>query len=142
MEEVMAKADIVVATTGVKNLIPPEMVRPGQVIFALSNPESEILPAVALEHGAALAADGRSVNNLLGFPGIWRGALDCRASRITQDMLIDAGKALADISSPNDILPFVLDKGVHRVVAQAVAKAAMRTEVARKPLDEDYFERP
>lgn len=142
LEEIMAKADIVIATTGVKNLIPPDSVRRGQVIFALSNPEPEITPAVALERGAALAGDGRSVNNLLGFPGIWKGALDSRATKITMDMLVDAAMALAGIAKPGEILPFVLDKNVHIVVAQAVAAAAMRTGIARKTLDEDYFEAP
>ncbi|MBI2872395.1 MAG: NAD-dependent malic enzyme [Chloroflexi bacterium] len=140
LAEIMAKADIVIATTGVRGLIPPQMVRKGQVILALSNPEPEIEPAVALEHGAALAADGRSVNNLLGYPGIWRGALDSRAARITREMLLAASRALVEIGKPDEILPFALDREVHRAVAQAVARAAIDGGVARRALDEDYFE--
>ena len=64
----MAEADLVVATTGVPGLIEPEMVREGQVILALTNPHPEIEPDIALGAGAAFAADGRSVNNVLGIP--------------------------------------------------------------------------
>jgi malate dehydrogenase (oxaloacetate-decarboxylating) len=85
LKEIMAQCDIVVATTGVPNLIKPEMVRKGQVILALSNPNAEIDPDVALAHGAAFAADGKSVNNVLGFPGIFRGAVDSNSPRITHD---------------------------------------------------------
>ncbi|MDO8753835.1 MAG: hypothetical protein Q7J80_08070, partial [Anaerolineales bacterium] len=76
LKEIMAKCDIVVATTGAPNLIKPEMVRKGQIILALSNPNAEIDPEIAMERGAAFAADGKSVNNVLGFPGILRGAVD------------------------------------------------------------------
>ncbi|MGH8377479.1 MAG: NAD-dependent malic enzyme, partial [Gammaproteobacteria bacterium] len=76
LADLMQKADIIIATTGVKGLIKPETVRKGQLIFALSNPEAEIEPRLALEHGAAFATDGRSVNNALGFPALFRGALD------------------------------------------------------------------
>ncbi len=74
-ERVMAECDIVIATTGVAGLIEPEMIRAGSVIFALTNPVPEIEPAAALAAGAAFAADGTSINNVLGFPGIFRGAL-------------------------------------------------------------------
>src|SRR6266498_3275436 len=74
LRAIMSECDIVIATTGVANLIKPEMVRKGQVILALSNPNAEINPDVALARGAAFAADGKSVNNVLGFPGIFRGA--------------------------------------------------------------------
>ena len=136
----MSSADIVIATTGVRGLIQPEMVRRGQIVLALSNPEPEIEPAVALERGAALAADGRSVNNLLAYPGIWRGALDSGAARVTQEMLLAATKALVSQSKPGDLLPSTLDKGAHAAVAQAVARAAVDGGVARNVLDEDYFE--
>jgi malate dehydrogenase (oxaloacetate-decarboxylating) len=72
LARVMAEADIVIATTGVKGLIRPEMIRPGQVILALSNPDPEIEPQEALAAGAAFAADGKSINNVLGFPGLFR----------------------------------------------------------------------
>ena len=90
----MSKCDIVIATTGVPNLIKPEMVRKGQIIFALSNPNAEIDPDVALEHGAAFAADGKSVNNVLGFPGIFRGAVDSNvAAHHARD--VDRGRGSA-----------------------------------------------
>ncbi|MCI2257295.1 NAD(P)-binding domain-containing protein, partial [Domibacillus sp. PGB-M46] len=73
--ELMGQCDIVIATTGVQGLIKKEWVQQGQIILALSNPNPEIAPTEALEAGAAYAADGRSVNNVLGFPGIFRGVL-------------------------------------------------------------------
>ena len=139
LDEVMAKADVVISTTGVKGLISPDWVRKGQIIFALSNPEPEIEPSVALAHGALFAADGRSINNLLGFPGIWKGAMDCKAAKITQEMLVAAGLSLCENVEPPDLLPPPLDKAIHRRVGQAVARAAMASGVAGYALDEDYF---
>lgn len=82
IEELMETCDIVIATTGVPGLIKPAFVRSGQVILALSNPKPEIEPEAALQAGAAYAADGRSVNNVLGFPGIFRGALNAKSTEI------------------------------------------------------------
>ena len=124
LEELMRKADIVVATTGVPGLIKPEMVRPGQVILALSNPDPEISPLVALKHGAAFAADGGSVNNVLGFPGLFRGALDARAARFTDDMLFAAAQKLAELAPDHALVPPVLDNETHVQVATAVREAA------------------
>ncbi|MGH8397407.1 MAG: NAD-dependent malic enzyme [Gammaproteobacteria bacterium] len=121
----MQKADVVIATTGVKGLIKPEMVRKGQLIFALSNPEAEIEPRLALEHGAAFATDGRSVNNALGFPALFRGALDARAKRFTDAMYLAAANKLSELAPPDELLPHVLDKSVHIVVAEAVKTAAL-----------------
>ena len=140
LSEIMKKADIVIGCSGVKGLIIPESVRRGQVILALSNPEPEIDPAVALKHGAALAADGKSVNNLLGYPGIWRGTLDCRASRINEQMLLAAALALSKEAPEHELMPDPLNGKVHRAVSRAVARAAMESGVARQALDEDYFE--
>ena len=84
IERVMSECDLVVATTGVPGLIKPEMVRKGSVVFALTNPVPEIEPDQALAAGAAYAADGTSVNNVLGFPGIFRGALAAGAGEISQ----------------------------------------------------------
>ncbi|HKV97653.1 MAG TPA: malic enzyme-like NAD(P)-binding protein [Gammaproteobacteria bacterium] len=122
---VMQKADIVIATSGVKGLIKPELVRKGQLIFALSNPEAEIEPRLALEHGAVFATDGRSVNNALGFPALFRGALDARAKRFTHEMYLAAAQKLAELAPPDELLPHVLDKSVHLQVAEAVKAAAM-----------------
>ncbi|PIC64270.1 NAD-dependent malic enzyme 1 [Sporosarcina sp. P13] len=122
MEEIMATCDLVIATTGVANLIKPEMVRKGQIILALSNPNAEIAPDVALEAGAAYAADGRLVNNVLGFPGIFRGALNANAKSITYSMLIAAALAIVESTKRDDLVPHPLDPNVHINVALAVEK--------------------
>lgn len=124
LEEIMATSDIVIATTGVEGLIKPEMVRPGQIILALSNPHAEIQPEVALKAGAAFAADGRLVNNVLGFPGIFRGALNAKATKITYEMLIAAALAILDSTKHGDLVPHPLDPNVHQNVADAVEKVA------------------
>jgi malate dehydrogenase (oxaloacetate-decarboxylating) len=131
LKEIMSECDIVIATTGSPNLIKPEMIRKGQIILALSNPNAEIDPDVALEHGAAFAADGKSVNNVLGFPGIFRGAVDSNAPRITHEMLIAAVNVLVSETPAGELLPNPLDKKVHREVARAVAETAMKQGIAR-----------
>ena len=124
LESLMAASDIVIATTGVKGLIRPEMVRPGQVVLALSNPDPEIEPIVALEHGAAFAADGKGINNVLGFPGLFKGALDARAAEFTDRMLMAAAHSIALLAPGNDLVPDALDPKVHAAVAEAVRVAA------------------
>lgn len=124
IEELMETCDIVIATTGVEGLIKPEMVREGQIILALSNPNAEIKPEVALNAGAAYAADGRQVNNVLGFPGIFRGALNAQAKEITYPMLIGAALAIVDSTKPGDLVPHPLDPNVHANVAIAVERIA------------------
>ena len=131
LDEVMNRSRIVVATTGVPGLIKPQMVLPGQVILALSNPNPEIAPEAALEAGAAFAADGKSVNNALGFPGIFRGALNVRASRIDNSMLIAAAEAIAGCAEANEIVPSILHPEVHRQVTAAVELAAVNAGLAR-----------
>ena len=126
MEDVLRQSDVVVATTGRAGLIEPAMVRPGQVILALTNPHPEIEPEDTERAGAAFAADGRSVNNVLGYPGIFRGALMAAASAITLEMKLAAAEALADLARGDEIVPDALDQGVHDAVAQAVARAAER----------------
>jgi malate dehydrogenase (oxaloacetate-decarboxylating) len=121
---IMQRCDVVVATTGVKGLIKPEMVRPGQVILALSNPDPEIEPHVALERGARYAADGKAVNNVLGFPGIFRGVLDARCPRITDAMLLAAALELPRLAKDDQLVPSPLDRAVHRRVAEVVRAAA------------------
>ncbi|MBS0394520.1 MAG: NADP-dependent malic enzyme [Proteobacteria bacterium] len=124
LEQIMAECDVVIATTGVRGLIRPELVRPGQSILALSNPDPEIEPVVALEHGAAFAADGKGINNVLGFPGLFRGALEARAPAFTDRMLMAAAHSLAELAPPNDLVPDALDPKVHAAVADAVRLAA------------------
>ena len=131
LSEIMSTCDIVVATTGAAGLIKPEMVRKGQIILALSNPNPEIDPDLALERGAAFAADGKMVNNVLGFPGIFRGAVDAYASRISDEMLMAAAQTIADMTLPGDLVPSPLDKDVHRAVAKAVALKAIEQGIAR-----------
>ncbi|MFH1169085.1 MAG: NAD-dependent malic enzyme [Chloroflexota bacterium] len=139
-EEIMRQADIVIATTGVPGLISREMVKKGQIIFALSNPQPEIRPEIAMASGAAVAADGRSVNNLLAFPGIWRGTLDARASKITYEMYLAAALAIVRNTNEGEFIPNPLDSKVHLAVSHGVAGAAIESGVARHSLDADYFE--
>jgi malate dehydrogenase (oxaloacetate-decarboxylating) len=131
-ETVMTRADIVVATTGKPGLIGSEMVREGQVIFALTNPDPEIDPQVALRAGAAFAADGAAVNNVLGFPGIFLGALSCGARTITTGMKLAAAQAIVKLTRQSQLVPDPLDRNVHRRVAGAVASAA-RAEGLDRP---------
>ncbi len=124
LESIMARADIVIATTGVKGLIRPESVRPGQVILALSNPDPEIEPFIARERGAAFAADGKGINNVLAFPGLFKGALSARATRFSDVMLMAAADAIAQLAVDDELVPDPLDKSVHQRVAAAVHEAA------------------
>jgi malate dehydrogenase (oxaloacetate-decarboxylating) len=140
LDELMARCDVVVATTAQPGLIRPEQVRPGQIIFAISNPLPEIEPQRAMEAGAALAVDGSVVNNLLGFPGLYRGALDSRATRFNTEMFVAAALAIAGQAHDPEVVPDSLDRAVHKAVAQAVARAALDTGVARDEPSPDYFE--
>lgn len=131
LSEIMAQCDIVIATTGAPGLIRPETVRKGQIILALSNPNAEIEPVVARQAGAAFAADGKSVNNVLGFPGIFRGAVDANAPRITHEMLVAAAETIAAMTPPGELVPNPLDRQVHLAVARAVAEVAYTQGLAR-----------
>jgi malate dehydrogenase (oxaloacetate-decarboxylating) len=139
LKTIMGSADVVIATTGVPELIKKEMVRKGQIILALSNPSPEIEPSVAMEAGAAFAADGKSVNNVLGFPGIFRGAVDANVPRITREMLIAAAEAIAGFAPAGDIVPNPLDKNLHKTVARAVARVAIEQGLNRDDLT-GYFD--
>ncbi len=110
--------------------------RPNSIIFAMANPTPEIMPDVAKAAGAAIVGTGRSdfpnqINNVLAFPGIFRGALDARAPQITEDMKIAAAHAIAtylpasEITAEN-IIPSPLDRGVAKAVAAAVMKSARK----------------
>lgn len=128
---VVSSARIVIATTGCPNLITPDMIQEGQVILALSNPNPEIDPELAVKSGAIFAADGKSVNNALAFPGIFKGALMAKACTINDPMKIAAAKAIASFALEGDLVPNILDKNVHYAVAKEVETAAYRTGVAR-----------
>jgi len=131
LETVMAEADVVVATTGRAGLIDPSLVREGQVILALTNPYPEIEPEAALQAGAAFAADGTSVNNVLGYPGIFRGALLSGAEEITLGMKLAAAEAIADLTHESELVPDALDPNVHERVATAVRDAAIEGGAAQ-----------
>jgi malate dehydrogenase (oxaloacetate-decarboxylating) len=134
METVMREADVLLATTGKPGLISPGMVREGQVILALTNPDPEITPDQARAAGAAFAADGRSVNNVLGYPGIFRGALAAGARMITLEMKLAAARAIAELTIGDELVPDPLDQRVHDAVARAVQDAADRSGVSRPDL--------
>ncbi|AQT69002.1 NADP-dependent malic enzyme [Anaerohalosphaera lusitana] len=106
------------------NMVSKEMVasmNPDPICFPLSNPVGEISAEDAIDAGAAVYADGRGVNNALAYPGIFRGALDVHADAITLSMQIAAAKKLAEIADEDCLLPDMLDRNVHRQVADAVA---------------------
>lgn len=132
LAEVMEGADLFIGVSG-PSIVTQEMVRsmsPQAMVFALSNPVPEIMPELALAAGAKVVATGRSdfpnqINNLLVFPGIFKGALAARASRITEEMMIAAAYAIAGRVSPEElsrecIIPSTFDMGVADVVAEAV----------------------
>ena len=143
LADAMKNADVFVGVSK-PNLVSAEMIQSmneSPIIFAMANPTPEIMPDKAKEAGAAVVGTGRSdfpnqINNVLVFPGVFRGALDCRASDINDEMKIAAAKAIAgyikdeDLNAEN-IIPSALDKGVAMAVAKAVAKAAKDSGVAR-----------
>ena len=133
---VMAKSKIVIATTGVPGLIKSEMVQPKQVILALSNPDPEIDPDLAVESGALFAMDGKSVNNAMAFPGLFRGALSARATTVNDAMKIAAAKQIAAFAPEGELVPSILDRSVHKAVGEAVERAALKTGVVK------YFQTP
>jgi len=109
------------------NLVSREMVRsmaPEPIVFALANPVSEITVAEAQEAGAAVAADGRIMNNALAYPGLFRGALDCAAEAFTPAMLMAAAEALAERVPRGELMPEMMEPENHEAVAEAVQSAA------------------
>jgi len=131
LAQIMGSTDIVISTTGARGLIKPSMVHPGQIILALSNPNPEIEPQDALDAGAKFAADGKSVNNVLGFPGIFRGAVDTYVRQISHEMYVAAAEAIVAQTPAGELMPNPLDKKVHRAVARAVAMKAIEQGLAR-----------
>jgi malate dehydrogenase (oxaloacetate-decarboxylating) len=131
LDDVMKHADVVIATTGCAGLIRPEMVRKGSVILALSNPKPEIEPETAVAAGASFAADGKSVNNALAFPGLFRGALNVRATRINNKMKIAAAQCIAKHAEENELVPSLLHPDVHKEVTAVVERAALESGVVK-----------
>src|SRR3990170_3561837 len=136
LQEIMGQTDIVICTTGVPGLIKKEMIRKGQVILALSNPNPEISPEDARAAGASFAADGRGANNALAFPGIFRGALNARARKINNRMKIAAAKAISSFALAGELVPSILNLEMHKAVATAVERAAFESGVGRSRSEE------
>ncbi len=143
LADAMKGADVFIGVSA-PNIVSKEMVKSmaeKPVIFSMANPTPEIMPDVAKEAGAAVVGTGRSdfpnqINNVLAFPGIFRGALDCRASEINEEMKVAASYAIAslvgdDELTPEYILPQAFDKRIGKAVANAVKEAAEKTGVAR-----------
>jgi malate dehydrogenase (oxaloacetate-decarboxylating) len=143
LADVIRGADVFVGVSSPKT-VTAEMVRSmakDPILFPMANPVPEIMPDEALDAGAAVIGTGRSdfpnqINNVLAFPGVFRGALDVRASDINDEMKIAAARALAGLVSDSElgknyILPAAFDPRVRNAVAEAVAEAARRTGVAR-----------
>lgn len=143
LAEAIKGADLFVGVSA-PNVLKEEMVKSmnkDAVVFAMANPTPEIMPDVAKKAGARVVGTGRSdfpnqINNVLAFPGIFRGALDCRAKEINDDMNVAASYAIAglvteDRLSEDYILPDALDKRIGKAVAAAVTEAARRSGVAQ-----------
>lgn len=141
--QAMKDSDVFIGVSA-PNVVTKEMVESmaeNPVLFAMANPVPEIMPDKALEYGAYIVGTGRSdfpnqINNVLAFPGIFKGALSVRASRINEEMKIAASFAIADMICEKDlrpdyIIPSALDKNVAENVAKAVADAAVKTKVSR-----------
>ncbi len=144
LKDALCGADVFIGVSA-PNVVTTDMVKsmaPDAAVFAMANPVPEIMPDLAKEAGARVVGTGRSdfpnqINNVLAFPGIFRGALDCRAGAINEEMKMAASYALAGLVSGTElreeyILPNPLDKRVSRAVADAVMQAARETGVARK----------
>ena len=144
LADAMKGADIFIGVSA-PNCVTPEMVSTmaeGACVFPMANPVPEITPDLAKEGGAAVVGTGRSdfpnqINNVLAFPGIFRGALDVRASDINEEMKMAASYAIASLVSDEElnaeyILPKAFDERVGKTVAAAVSKAAIDSGVARK----------
>lgn len=143
LADAMRGADIFIGVSA-PGIVTEEMVASmaeNPIVLPMANPVPEIMPDLAVKAGAAVVGTGRSdfpnqINNVLAFPGIFRGALDCRASEINEEMKIAAAKAIASLVadeelSPEYILPKAFDERVGKAVAAAVEQAARETGVAR-----------
>lgn len=143
LADAMKGADLFIGVSA-PNIVNEEMVKSmadEPIIFAMANPTPEIMPDVAKKAGARIVGTGRSdfpnqINNVLAFPGIFRGALDCRASEINEEMKAAASYAIASLVSDDElndeyILPKAFDRRVGKAVAEAVMEAARKSGVAK-----------
>ncbi|OHA58952.1 MAG: malate dehydrogenase [Candidatus Vogelbacteria bacterium RIFOXYD1_FULL_44_32] len=132
LANVIADADILIGVSG-PNTVTAEMIKsmaPKAIVFAMANPTPEIMPDVAKKAGAYVVATGRSdfpnqVNNVLAFPGLFRGLFDSGAKKVTEEMKISAARAIASCvtnPTPEEIIPSPFDKKVAKVVADAISK--------------------
>jgi len=139
VKDAISGTDVVVAVSGIKNLVTQEMIKSmndKSILFVLTNPEPEISYEDALEAGAEVVGTGRSdlpnqINNSLAFPGVFRGTLDARAKKITPEMKIAAAEAIAALvehPSAGKIVPSTTDSIVHTKVAEAVKKACKKDQ--------------
>ena len=152
LAKAMEGADVFIGVSR-GNLVTGDMIKrmaEDPIVFAMANPTPEIFPDEAKANGARIVATGRSdypnqVNNVLAFPGVFRGALDVWAKEINEQMKIDASRALADYWEDNlkedSILPPAMDKHAVVEVAFAIAKSAIKSGVARKIMEEDDLRR-
>ncbi len=143
LSDVMKGADVFIGVSA-PNVVTEEMIASmadKSIVFAMANPVPEIMPEKAKGAGAYIVGSGRSdfvnqINNVLAFPGIFRGALDARASEINREMMLAASAAISALVSdselsPDYVIPAAFDKRAHTAVAKAVKEAAERTGVAR-----------
>ena len=143
LADALVGADVFIGVSS-KDCVTQEMIRSmyqNAIVFAMANPDPEIMPDLALEAGARIVGTGRSdfanqINNVLAFPGIFRGALDARASDINEAMKIAAVHAIADLVTSDElsetyIIPSALNKEIGIKVAEAVFKAAVESGVSR-----------
>ncbi|WP_303857205.1 NAD(P)-dependent malic enzyme [Aminicella lysinilytica] len=138
LADAMKGADVLIGVSK-PGIVTQDMIRgmaKDPIVFVMSNPVPEIMPDLAKEAGAAVVGTGRSdfpnqVNNVIAFPGIFRGALDCRAPRITEEMKEAAARAIAGVIPDDELRPdYVLPDGFNPLVVKSVAKAVM--EAAKK----------
>lgn len=138
LADAMKGADVLIGVSK-PGIVTQDMIRgmaKDPIVFVMSNPVPEIMPDLAKEAGAAVVGTGRSdfpnqVNNVIAFPGIFRGALDCRAPRITEEMKEAAARAIAGVIPDNELRPdYVLPDGFNPLVVKSVAEAVM--EAAKK----------
>jgi len=143
LKDVIVGADLFIGVSA-PNVLTQDMIRTmakDPIIFAMANPVPEIMPDLAKEAGARVVGTGRSdfanqINNVLAFPGVFRGALDIRSSDINDEMKIAAAQAIADLIGPEElreeyIIPAAFDERVTQAVAKAVARAARESGVAK-----------
>jgi malate dehydrogenase (oxaloacetate-decarboxylating) len=143
LQDAMSGADVFIGVSAA-GVVSEDMVRSmanDAIVFAMANPTPEIMPDLAIKAGARIVGTGRSdfpnqINNVLAFPGIFRGALDVRATDISEAMKVAAVYAIAAIVQPDElkegyVIPDALDLRVGKLVAEAVAKSAVDTGISR-----------